>query len=419
MKIDTSKKYDLSIKPLPSKALLSLEWVIATCMAPPWKAKIKKVNCEDLKAPYLMLATHASLKDFPMAVLAMFPHRSYWLVSIEEFIGKEKLMRTAGCIAKRKFTLQLPIVKHTMVALTKDKINMSIYPEARYSIAGINERLDGALGKLVKKCKVPVVMFMQHGNFLNSPQWCKYPTRRIVSTGEYRQLVTREEVETLTAEEIQKRIEEAFVYDEYAWQRDNKIKVKSKYRAHNIHRILYQCPCCKKEFRMNSEYTRLWCEECNASWEMDIYGQLHRTDGGEEIFTHVPDWYRWERANVTEEVRSGNYHFEDEVRVEKIINSKVGFQEIGKGYLTHDYNGFTVTGTMYDGTEFYLNRSPQTMISCHIEYNFKKRGDALDLATQEDSYWVYPINAKNPLTKFHFATEVLYDMSEEKFESKI
>ena len=295
MQYDPKQKFNMTLKPpAPKRFLLPVEWIGSIFMADPFSAAIKKINCEGLTPPYLMLATHASMRDFPMAIRATFPHRSYWVISVEEFAGREWLLRSAGGIGKRKFTQQLPVVRHIINILKKQKMIVTIYPEARYSLAGINEKIDGALGKLAKQCRVPVVVFMQHGNFLNSPQWCKKPTRPVRSEGEMRQIVTREEVETLSAEEIQKRIEDAFVYDEYAWQRDNHIRIPSRYRAHNIHRILYQCPVCGQEHTMTSEYTQLWCTACGARWRMDEYGVLDRLDG-ENVFTHVPDWYRWER----------------------------------------------------------------------------------------------------------------------------
>lgn len=414
MQYDPKQKFNMTLKPpAPKRFLLPVEWIGSIFMAAPFSAAIKKINCEGLTPPYLMLATHASMRDFPMAIRATFPHRSYWVISVEEFAGREWLLRSAGGIGKRKFTQQLPVVRHIINILKKQKMIVTIYPEARYSLAGINEKIDGALGKLAKQCRVPVVVFMQHGNFLNSPQWCKKPTRPVRSEGEMRQIVTREEVETLSAEEIQKRIEDAFVYDEYAWQRDNHIRIPSRYRAHNIHRILYQCPVCGQEHTMTSEYTQLWCTACGARWRMDEYGVLDRLDG-ENVFTHVPDWYRWERENVNKEVREGRYHFEDEARLELLVSSFHKFREIGRVHLRHDYDGFTVTGTLDDGTAFSLNRSPQSMMSCHIEYDFKGRGDAIDLATNDDSYWVYPLTAKNPLTKLHFATEALHELAEEK-----
>ena len=66
-------------------------------------------------------------------------------------------------------------------------------------------------------------------------------------------------------------------------------------------------------------------------------------------------------------------------------------------------------GKLYDGSDFYLHRDPETMRSCHIEYDYKKRGGALELCTLKDTYFVFPLNKFNPLTKLHFATEAIYD----------
>jgi len=152
-------------------------------------------------------------------------------------------------------------------------------------------------------------------------------------------------------------------------------------------------------------------------WEMDVYGQLH-CENGEDIFTLPSDWYRWERQNVREEVRSGKYHFEDECILGHLQSTWTGYAPAGTVKLTHDYNGFTMEGTVH-GEPFHFNRDPATMISCHIEYNYKKRGDAIDLCTSEESYFAFPQNAVNCLTKIHLATEEMHDyIMEQRAEKK-
>lgn len=405
---DTKKKAG---KPKPY--LLPIEWGGSTIFSKiAGGSEITKVDCKGLKPPFLLLCNHGSFIDFPLAVKAIFPCRTSWVISIEEFIGREWLMRGVGGIYKRKFTADLTVVRHILNALTRQKICCTIYPEARFSLAGINEQLDGALGKLAKKAKVPVCVFIAKGNFIRSPQWNKRPYRKVPIQGELRQIVTREEVLKLPAEEIQRRVEEAFVYDDYAYIRDNKLPMKCSQRAQNIHKILYQCPVCGKEFSTDSKGSKIWCSECGSIWEMDDYGVLHR-ENGPDIFTHVPDWYRWERENVRREVEEGRYHFEDTARLERLVNGKIGFETIGTVKLVHDENGFTMSGDILDG-KFEFNRSVASMRSVHIEYNFKGRGDAIDLATLEDTYFVFPLTARNVLTKLHFATEELHLLEEAK-----
>ncbi|MCQ2427527.1 MAG: hypothetical protein MJ137_03870 [Clostridia bacterium] len=408
------KAFDTSKKPKnPYFFLMPVEWGGTAAYTIPAGGKITKINCEGLKPPYLLLANHASMIDFPMAVKAIFPHKTNWVISIEEFVGREWLFRGVGGIYKRKFTSDIVVVRHMLRVLKQHRHICTMYPEARYSLAGINEQLDGGLGSLVKVAKVPVVVLISHGNFLQSPQWNKKPMRKVPVDATFTQIVTREEAETLTAEEIQRRIEAAFEYDDYRWQRDNNIKITSVKRANNIHRILYKCSSCGKDFTTYSKDTDIWCSECGKRWRMNEYGELHCING-DETFTHVPDWYRWEREEVRREVREGRYRFEDDVRVEHLDNCKIGFRSIGEMKMTHDENGFVIDGMLEEGIKFKFHRSVSSMYSCHIEYDFHGRGDGIDLATLKDTYFVFPLTARNVLTKIHFATEELYKYDAEK-----
>lgn len=415
--MEKNKKFNMNRKPTkPWRVLMPIEWIGTFPSLFFLKHKLHKINCKHIKKPYIVLSNHASFIDFQVNVKATFPNRSHWVISIEEFIGREWLFRAIGGIPKRKFTQGPVMVKHILTAIRKNKKIVTIYPEARFSLAGINEDIGQALGKLIKMADVPVVVLIQNGHFLRSPQWNKHPYRKLKLEATFKCIADQNEVRTLSAEEIQKRIEDAFVYDDYKWQYDNKIKITSQKRAHNIHKILYQCPCCKTEFKMNSENTKLWCEHCGKEWEMDYYGRLHCLNG-DETFVHVPDWYRWERENVKKEVRSGNYYFEDTARIEELVSSKVGFEEKGEVKIIHDYDGITLSCEI-PGQEFYLNKPVESMASIHIEYNFKKRGvkipgDALDIATLDNTWFVFPLTAPNPLTKIHFAVEELYKMKME------
>ena len=369
-----------------------------------------------MKGPFLVLSSHAAFMDFPQLAAALLPETTGWVVSVDEFRRGDWLMYGIGGIPKRKFTHDVVTVKHILRYIKKLNCTCTFYPEARFSLAGINEKLDGALGKLCKHAKVPVLLFQSNGNFLNSPQWRKRPYMWIPQEGHLSVLATAEELETLSAEEIQERIEKGFERDEYKWQVEKGYHIKHKKRAENIHKILYKCPACGTEFKMNSKGIHLWCDECGAKWEMDTLSRLQgvNTDKG---FSHVPDWYRWEREEVRKEVEAGTYHFEDDVRVEDYFNSKTGFIPVGNAHMTHDENGFTFDGVV-DGEEFHLNKPVSSMYSLHIEYDFLKRGDAIDIATDKTTYFMYLKTAPNQLTKLHFATEELYEYYKNKEEGK-
>ena len=403
------KRFDMNRKPNKPRWYLKIVEFIAAPFYMLFNNGRVKVDKEvkKIKGPYLILATHASFMDFPQIVTGIMPRTTGWVMSVEEFRRGNFLMGGIGGMPKRKFTHDIVTAKHIIYYIKKLKHTCTIYPEARFSFAGINERLDKALGKLCKVLSVPLVMCMSNGNFINSPQWSKHPYRKIRQEANIYQLCSKQEVETSSAEQIQEKIEKAFIKDEYKWQVDNNLHVKCKERAKGLHKILYKCPVCNKEFEMDSAGIHLWCNECGSKWEMDTLSRLHgvNTDKG---FSHIPDWYRWERAEVKKEVENGTYHFEDDIRIEDYYNNKVKCIEVGNGHVVHDKNGFTITGEV-DGQPFSINKPPQSMYSVHVEYDFLGRGDAFDIATEKTTYFMYLKTAKNYLTKMHFATEELYD----------
>ena len=382
------------------------------------KIKIKKINCENLKWPYMIFASHASFLDFPMNAKMTFPHHVNYISSNEEFIAREWLFYGAGCFPKRKFTKDITVVKNVLRITKKLKNGVTVYPEARYSLIGINERIDNSLGKMVKAANVPAVVMITNGNFIHQPQWRKKYKMSNPNEIVFKCVATQEEVETLTADEIQARIEEAFVYDDYKWQLDNKIEIKSKHRAHNIHKVLYKCPHCGKDYSMRSEGTKLWCDECGATYEMNEYGQLI-CQTGKGKFMHAPDWYKWEREEVIKEVKNGTYYFEDEVRIEHLDNYQVGFRSLGNVKFVHDMNGLHLHGTLDNGEEFNFDNAPENTPSIHIDYDYKKRGtvkrgQAIDINTINDTWFIFPQTKNEVVTKIHFAVEALFDLKTKK-----
>ena len=407
--IDNKPRFNMNKKPIKPKWYLKLvEYVAAPFYLWLNKGKVKvQKEVKKIKGPYLILATHASFMDFPQIVRGIMPRTTGWVMSVEEFRRGDWLMGGIGGMPKRKFTHDIVTAKHMLYYLKKLKHTCTIFPEARFEFAGINERLDGALGKFCKLADVPVVMCMSNGNFINSPQWSKHPYRKIRQEANIYMLITKEQLKEMTAKEIQAKIEQAFVKDEYKWQVENNLHTKCKQRADGLYRILYKCPHCGKEFMMESEGIHLWCKNCGSKWEMDTLSRLKgiNTDKG---FSHIPDWYNWEREEVRKEVVSGTYHFEDEVRVEDYYSSKTGCIPVGDAHLVHNKDGFTISGTV-NGEQFKVNKPVSSMYSAHIEYDFLGRGDAIDIATDKTSYFMFLKNAKNQLTKIHFATEELYD----------
>lgn len=397
-------------QPLIMTGLLALVSKIAMPNVP---YKIEKFGMEDLKPPYILLSNHMYFVDFQLSAMATFPHRVNNIATVDGYYRRPWLMELLGCICKRKFTTDLHLIRSIKHVLSKGDI-LCMYPEARYSPIGTTAILPDSLGKLIKMSKVPVVVMLHHGNYLHTPFWNYRKKRKVPLYTTMTKVLTDEEVAEKSAEEINAVIRKAMEYDEYKWQLDNDIHITEPFRAEGLHKVLYQCPNCGQEHEMDSEGTKLFCKTCGKVWEMDELGRLH-AEVGETEFPHIPDWYEWQRANVRKEIEEGRYYFEDEVDIYSLPRCW-RFMKLGKGKLVHDpEKGFIVTGH-YNGKDFKIERKPNSMYGLHIEYDYcyVKPEDCVDISTDKDSLYCYPMNKKNVVTKLSLATEELFRIKAEK-----
>ena len=387
--------------------LRPLTWLLS--MPDVWKhqSRIEKIGVEDLKPPYVLLCNHNAFLDFKVATAAIYPQRANYVVAIDGFIGREELLRKVGCICKRKFTNDVTLVRQLKQVIRNGDVAL-IYPEARYSLCGTTAVLPASLGKLCKLLGVPVVTLICHGHHVNSPFWNLHDRGVKPTEAEMRLLFSAEELSRSKPDQINEAIVQSFQYDDFAWQKERGIRTPYEGRAEGLHKVLYQCPHCRREYQMDSRGTELFCKACGKRWTMSELGQLSAEDGETE-FAHIPDWYEWERENVRREVREGTYSTGPmPVTVDSLPNAK-RFLRLGEGTMIHDMNGFRVRGTDFDGDPFEMEKTVPSLYSCHIEYEYLgKHGDCVDLNTLEDTWYIYPHDCEFSVTKMALATEELY-----------
>ena len=406
MKKEKIKRFNFEKKPISPTFIMGLaKGIISFPDLRERKAKLTKVGMEEIEGkPYLLLVTHSSMVDFNLMLKGTHPYKVNNVMTLEGFkTYTEPLMRSLGVLGTRKFVTDLHLVKNMKYCVDKLKNIFVLFPEARYSLDGCTSYLPDSLGKMVRLLGVPVVVLKIHGNFVTCPQWNKKNKKTFVEA-EMKQIISADETKALSVEEINRCIAENFQYDDFAWQRDNKIKIDHPGRADGLHALLYKCPACKTEYQTDSKGTKLWCNCCGKSWEMDEYGQLHALEGETE-FSHIPDWSNWERACVREEIENGTYYFEDDVRIETLPNAWKFYKQ-GMGKLIQNCEETRVECNYY-GEPYVLCRSAKSLESMHIEYDYLGRGDCVDISIPDDSFWCY-LSKRDAITKISFATEEIH-----------
>ena len=411
------KKYKTAKYPIRQPMFFVwLIWVLSKILLTGKKYKVEKIGMEGLKPPYMLLSNHMSFIDFELIAMGTTPKRVNNVVNIDGYYKRPWLLELIGSICTRKFTNDLHLVKSIKKSLSRGDI-LCMYPEARYSPCGTTSYLPDSLGLLIKRNKVPVVVAIHRGNYLHAPFWNFRKKRKVPLHTTMTLTLTPEEIESMTVAEINTRIREAFQYDDYKYQKENGILITEPFRAEGLHKILYQCPHCITESKMASKGTEIFCTECGKRWTLNEDGTLSANEGETE-FSHIPDWFEWEREQVRKQIVAGEYSFTDTVDVHSMPRCWK-FEPLGTATVTHDpENGFVLSGN-YRGKDYRIQRAPMQINSLHVEYDFPhiKPFDCIDISTEDDSFYCFPTK-ENVITKLGFATEEIYKLQQERINAK-
>lgn len=373
---------------------------------------IEKINMDDLKPPYFVLSNHTQFADFFVSFRATRPYNFNNIATLDGFVGMSKIMEKLGCACHRKFTTDINLVRAVHKVIHEYGDILYMYPEARYTNAGTTELIPDVVAKLIKKNKVPVVTMIHHGNYLNAPFWDFRQYRKVPFKATMKQILTAEQVQEMSVAEINEVIHREMFYDDYQWQKDNNIRITENFRADGLNKILYKCPHCLAEGKTVGKGIHLTCEACGKKWEMTELGEMKALQGETE-FSHIPDWFKWERECVRQELLDGTYKFEDNVHIHSLPG--IEFIDLGEGKVTHDLeNGFVVTGH-YNGHDFRIQRTTKSLFTLHNEFLYKKLGkiDCFDVSVKDDSFYCIP-SKKDVVMKLMFATEEAYKIANNK-----
>ena len=356
------------------------------------------------KQPCLILMNHSSFTDLKLAYGIFFPKPLCIVSTTDSYVGKRWLMPLIGCIPTQKFVSDLTLVRDMRYALTKKKCNVLMFPEAGYSLDGRKTVLPRGLGAILKRFRVPVVTVTTWGAFARDPLYNCLQLRRVKVSADVKCILTPEEIEEKSVAELDAMIDGAFSFDQFAWQRDNKVSIPEPFRADGLHRILYHCPHCGTEGRMEGKGIHLTCHACGQQHEMDEFGQLHCLNG-ETKFAHIPDWYDWQREQVRSALEDGTYRLDADVSIGMMVDHKALYM-VGDGHLTHDESGFTLTGCE---DKLHYEQSPLASHSLNVDYHWYEIGDVISIGNKEALYYCFP-GAEVSVTKARIAAELLYEM---------
>ncbi len=393
----------------PAKPNFLISSVVRLAAIPDLKATNFSYTQErmDLVAdkPCLILMNHSSFIDLKIASKIFYP-KPYGIVCTSDgFVGKRQLMRMIGCIPTQKFVSDFTLIEDMQYMLKEKNTSVLMYPEASYSFDGTATALPRKMGVLFKKLKVPVVTVITKGAFARDPLYNMLQLRKVNVTAHVKCLFTPEEIKEKSTAELDEILDREFSFDNFRWQKENKVEINETFRADGLHRILYKCPECEKEGKTEGKGTKLTCKHCGKEWELTPFGEL-KTTNGTSRFTHIPDWYAWERNCVREELEEGKYSLEADVKIGMMVDYKAIYL-VGEGHLSHNNDGFTLTGC--DGRLNYT-QNPLANYGLYSDYFWYELGDIICIGNKDALYYCFPQD-NTPVAKTRMAAEELYKLT--------
>ena len=156
---------------------------------------------------------------------------------------------------------------------------------------------------------------------------------------------------------------------------------------------------------MQGRGIHLSCDACGKRYELTALGELSALNGETE-FPHIPDLYAWEREQVREEIINGTYRMDADVTNGMLVDFKAIYM-VGEGHLTHDLNGFTLTGC--DGRLHYTQK-PLNCYGLYADYYWYEIADVICIGSNERLYYCFPKGA-DVAAKTRLATEEMYKLA--------
>lgn len=377
----------------------------------PVKFKYTKHGMEKIskKEPCLILMNHSSFLDLKIASKIFYPRRHGIVCTSDGFVGKKLLMRMIGCIPTKKFVNDVTLIRDIEYMLKKKKTNVLMYPEASYSFDGTATPLPRKMGVLLKKLNVPVITIITQGAFARDPLYNGLQKRKVEVHADVSCFATPQELKEMSVAEIDAKLDQVFSFDNFRWQQENNIVIDEPFRADGLNKILFRCPHCNTEGKTEGKGIHWTCHNCGKQYELTETGFLKAIDG-DAMFDHIPDWYAWQREQIRQELTDGTYRLHTQVDIGMMVDYKAIYM-VGSGELTHDSNGFTLTGC--DGKLNYT-QGPLANYGLYADYLWYEIGDVICIGNNDVLYYCFPKGSGDVVAKTRMAAEELYKLKKRR-----
>ena len=305
------------------------------------------------KGGCFVIWNHQSRRDHTFINTILWPRRMSMVCEYNEFFRSHLhfAFKYAQILPKKVFVSNDMVGIRAMRDIIKQGGVVVFSPEGTSSIFGDNQPIVPGTGRFLQAFNVPIYIVNLQGSYLTNNK-ISADDRFGEVYGQLRLLYSAEEIRKLKPEEIDDRINEEFHHDDYAWNKIHHIRYKSNGKiCNNLSDILYKCPRCGEEFKMEAKDNYIKCTCCGNGATMDDYYDFHPYDESCVIPESPSAWAHLERQAIIDEIRKDpNYSMSFKCKIgylpkDHYVDKKSTSELCGEGTYTIDHQGVHFRGT--------------------------------------------------------------------------
>ena len=345
-----------------------------------FKRKFIRNELKGKKGPIIVIANHQAALDFINLIGATKEPMSFVISnSFYSTLPIKKMMDRVGVIPKQQFQTSINDM-HMMKAVVDEKGILVIYPAGLMCEDGLSTPIPNATFRFLQWMHADVYMAKTYGTYFCTPKWSKKRRRGRTYLDVYK-LFDKDELTSLPADKLERKMLDALLFDAYREQEELKVPYKHGENVEGLENVLYVCPNCGREFTVTTKGSVISCTECGFAEESDKYGFLHKiSDTGTEI-RYVSDWSRKIYNDLKERIERGeDISLSSKAKFMTVNEKKNKFVESGAGSLTYRGGHLYLSGKL-NGENIELDVNA----SCFASLPFKP-GKHIEVQHGNDIY---------------------------------
>jgi hypothetical protein len=311
-----------------------------------------KDDINKCKGPCILIWNHLSRIDHAYVTEATYPKRLNIVAGYNEFFRSHLHLpfRMVNVIPKKNFATDLAGTK-AMMSIIKQGGSFAMAPEGMSSIYGTNQPIVVGTGHMLKHLGVPVYFLHLKGEYLANTKVC-LDERIGKCEAELSLLFSPADLQKLSKEEIEDKINLAFKGDDYEYARQIHVKWKTYGRiCDHLDDLCYRCPKCGQELKMEANGDTIRCSSCGNGAKMNDYYEFEPFNKDCVIPVSPSAWVKEERKVIMKEIRDNSsyaYSLKCEIgflpKYHYLKHHQTSNIE-GSGTFTIDHKGLHFVGT--------------------------------------------------------------------------